>query len=276
MSAALNKMAQSLHRHLGKYLNRCECSGQGGGAIKTSPHAGELEALVTLLTGLGHQNMVEPLLMLEVFLASGEHLTVASFVEKLKERGHEVSEEKASEALKLFTSLGFAAKNFTEDGRGLYEHTRPGLHHDHLICSGCGRTVEFNRPDVDGLIEKIACDENFHHLDHRLIVYGLCPACRRRRCDGLALSETKAGETVVVIGFNGSDELKHCLRGMGLRRWAHLKILGEQSGSIIVLFDGCRLALGPELASNLMVRATGRKQCAKPGFGSAHNHGCKH
>ena len=276
MSAALTKMAQSLHRHLGRYLDRCGCPGSNRGAVKISPHADETEALVTLLAGLGHQNTVEPLLMLEAFLSSGEHLTAASFAEKLKERGHEVSEEKAAEALQLFTSLGFAAKNFTEDGRVLYEHTRPGLHHDHIICSGCGRTVEFNRPDVDGLIEKIACDESFYHLDHRLVIYGLCPSCRRRRHDGLPLAETKVGETVVVVDFSGSDDLKIRLRDLGLRRGARLKILGEQSGSIIVLFDGCRLAMGPELASGLVVRATGGRHCHQPGFGPHHHRGCEH
>lgn len=271
MSAALTKMAQSLHRHLGRYLDRCSGQGEGEGLVKTSPHAGETEALATLLNGLGHQNTVEPLLMLEVFLSVGEHLTADNFVKLLKSQGHEVSEEKAAGALELFTSLGFAAKNYAEDGRVIYEHNRPGLHHDHIICSGCGRTVEFNRPDVDGLIEKIACDENFCHLDHRLVIYGLCPTCRRRRHEGLPLAETKVGETVVVMDFNGSDESKVRLRDLGLRRGARLKILGEQSGSIIILFDGCRLAMGPEMSAGLLVRATGKNYCRKPALGP-HNH----
>lgn len=263
MNAALTKVAQRLHRRLERYLDRRVCR---GGCETAGPvsHSGEAEDLAALLNGLGHQNTVEPLLMLEAFLSSGEHLTAADFVLKLKERGQEVDEEKAAGALELFRSLGFAAKNYTEDGRVIYEHTRPGLHHDHIICSGCGRTVEFNRPDVDGLIEKIACDEDFCHLDHRLVVYGLCPVCRRRRHDGLPLAETSVGETVVVVDFTGPEHLKFRLRDMGLRRGARLKILGEQSGSTIVLFDGCRLAMGTEMAQGLMVRATGKNHCQGP------------
>lgn len=264
MSAALTRMAQRLHQHLGRYLDRCGGRPAGDASVKLPPRTGEAETLVTLLAGLGYQNTLEPLLMLEVFLASGEHLTAADFVAKMKAGGHEVSEEKAVGTLELFSSLGFAAKNYTEDGRIIYEHTRPGLHHDHIICSGCGRTVEFNRPDVDGLIEKIACDENFCHLDHRLVVYGLCPSCRRRRHDGLPLSETTVGESVVVVDFVGDDDLKNRLRDLGLRRGARLKILGEQAGSVIVLFDECRLAMGPELARGLVVRATGRNYCPPP------------
>ena len=280
MSAALTRMAQKLHRRLGNYLNRCGCQGLPDGTAKTAAYADEAEALATLLTGLGHRNTVEPLLMLEVFLSSGEHLTAADFVRLLGERGHEVNEEKAAGTLELFRSLGFAVKNYAEDGRVLYEHIRPGLHHDHIICSGCGRTVEFNRPDVDGLIEKIACDENFCHLDHRLVIYGLCPTCRRRRHDGLPLAETSVGETVVVVDFQGPDDLKHRLRDLGLRRGIRLKVLGEQSGSTIVLFEGCRLAMGPEMAAGLIVRATGRhNSCPGPGGGfhlPHHHHGKKH
>lgn len=264
MSAALTKMAQRLHRHLGRYLDRCGGQPSEGGTVKISSRAGEAETLATLLAGLGHKNTLEPLLMLEVFLASGEHLTAADFAAQMRARGHEVSDDKAAGTLELFSSLGFAAKNYTEDGRIIYEHTRPGLHHDHIICSGCGRTVEFNRPDVDNLIEKIACDENFCHLNHRLVVYGLCPVCRRRRHDGLPLSETTVGESVVVVDFVGDDSLKNRLRDLGLRRGARLKILGEQSGSMIVLFDECRLAMGPELAQGLVVRATGRNHCPPP------------
>lgn len=273
MSAALTKMAQRLHRHLGNYLDRCGCQGLGDGTIKTAPYADETEALATLLTGLGHQNTVEPLLMLEVFLSSGEHLTAADFAQRLGERGHEVSEEKAAGTLELFRSLGFAVKNYAEDGRVLYEHIRPGLHHDHMICSGCGRTLEFNRPDVDGLIEKIACDENFCHLDHRLVIYGLCPSCSRRRHDGLPLAETSVGESVMVVDFTGTDELKHRLRDLGLRRGVKLKVLGKQSGSTIVMFEGCRLAMGPEMADTLIVRATGRSSCKGPSLGHHFHHG---
>lgn len=280
MSAALTKMAQKIHRRLGNYLDRCGCRGLPDGTTKTTAYADEAEALATLLTGLGHHNTLESLLMLEVFLASGEHLTAVDFARLLGERGHEVTEEKAADTLELFRSLGFAINNYTEDGRALYEHIRPGLHHDHIICSGCGRTVEFNRSDVDGLIEKIACDENFSHIDHRLLIYGLCPACRRRRHDGLSLAETSVGEMVMVVGFKGSGDLKRRLRDLGLRRGIRLKVLGEQSGSAIVLFEGCRLAMGPEMAAGLIVRATGRNACndgLRGGFHPPHHrHGKNH
>ncbi len=276
MNSALTKMAIHLHQRLGRYLDR-RGRGQydapperalerptGGPQYYAFGRAGRSdreEALSDLLAGLGHQNPVEQLFMLEGFLSTEEHLTARTFSELLKDRGHDISTEMASGTLELFTSLGFAEKHFAEDGRVLYEHKRPGLHHDHLICSSCGQTTEFNRPDVDGLIEKIACDENYCHLNHRLVIYGLCPECRLRRRDGLPLSETTAGETVVGTTFEGPEAIKDRLADMGIRRGTCLKILGEQSGSMIVQARGCRLAMGPELSSGIMVRARGRGPC---------------
>ena len=275
MNAALVNMARRLHSRLGHFLeNQPEPSCPGAGLGVSRPfdedhhrrrhHGGrpmdkamDAESFSALLAGLGYTNPVEPLFMLEAFLSAGTHLTAPEFSKVLKNQGRDISAEKAAGALELFTSLGLAEKIPAEDGQIIYEHTHPGLHHDHVICSGCGRAAEFHRPDVDGLIETIAGDEHYTHLHHKLTIYGLCPECRRRRHEGLPLAETAVGETVVVVGFNGTEAVKRRLADLGLRRGSRLMILGGQSGSMIVLSDGCRLAMGPEMAEGVMVRAVG-------------------
>ena len=262
MSGCFNNIVKRIHDQLGHYLNKYGVMDADPAAIVKIPaHTGESESLNALLTGLGHHNPAEPLFMLEAFLLADNHLSADDFAEILDSSGRQISQEKAADALELFTSLGFAQKHFSEDGRAFYEHNHPGRHHDHIMCSGCGRTTEFNRPDVDNLIEKIACDEEYCHLSHRLVIYGLCPECRQRRAEGIPLTETAVGESVYVVGFNGPDDLKLRLGDMGLRRGSRLRVLGGQTGAIIVFMAGCRLAMGRELASGVMVRNTGRGHC---------------
>ncbi|MDL2260073.1 FeoA domain-containing protein [Deltaproteobacteria bacterium OttesenSCG-928-K17] len=273
MSAAFATIARRLHNRLGQYLDKTS-AGEGG--LKAGPglgQAAETEALASVLNGLGRNDTLVPLLMLEAFLSSGEHLTAEGFSDYLRQKEIDCTPEKAAEILELFNSAGFALKHHAADGSVLYEHTRPGLHHDHIICSGCGKTAEFNRPDVDGLIATIAHDEDFCHLDHQLVVYALCPECRRRRRAGLPLTEITAGERVVVAAIEGPDDFRRRLADLGFRKGAGLRVLGGQSGSVIVLLDGCRLALGPDMASGIMVRATGHEYHHHGGHG---HHHCPH
>lgn len=262
MNTAFARMARRLHHHLGRYLDR-----HNGGSnlnldhgVKTNPYADEKEALTTILEGLGHQNPKEPMFMLDVFLSSGLHMTADDFQKLLADRGLVISRDRAAVSLEFFTAMGLAERHYSKDGLAIYEHSGPGRHHDHIICSGCGRNVEFNRPDVDHLIEKIACEEEFCHLDHKLVIYGLCPECRQRRATGIPLSETTVGEVVYVVQLNGDEDMVRRLSDLGLHKNARLKILGEQSGAMIVMHDNCRLAMGPEMSAMVMVRALGRRQ----------------
>jgi len=53
-------------------------------------------------------------------------------------------------------------------------------HHDHLICTQCGKIIEF----VDDVIEKrqeaIAKKFNFQMRDHTMKIVGLCKHCQAR------------------------------------------------------------------------------------------------
>lgn len=262
MSAAFTRAVRRIHRQLGQYLDKWEgASGKpfvvAHGKATHAPFAGEKEALTTILSGLGHQNPEEPMFMLEVFLASQQHVTAEDFQELMAQHGRKISLERAQVSLEFFTAMGFSERHYTGDGRALYERGGPDSHHDHIICSGCGRNLEFNRPEVDRLIEKISCEEEFCHLQHKLVIYGLCPECRKRRAFGLPLSETAVGEVVAVARLEGDEETLRRLSGLGLHRGARLKVLGEQGGAMIVLLDNCRLAMGPELSAKVMVRACG-------------------
>jgi Fur family ferric uptake transcriptional regulator len=66
----------------------------------------------------------------------------------------------------------------TEDGEALYRRCSAS-HHHHLVCRGCGRTVEVEGPTVERWADRVAADHGFTGVSHSLEIFGTCPTCTR-------------------------------------------------------------------------------------------------
>ena len=75
------------------------------------------------------------------------------------------------EEVDLITSITFGT-----DGKK-YE-TNSKSHHDHLICTNCGKIIEFMDDDIEKRQEKIAKKNNFKIVSHSMQLYGICEACQ--------------------------------------------------------------------------------------------------
>ena len=53
-------------------------------------------------------------------------------------------------------------------------------HHDHLICTECGKILEFYDEAIEKKQEKIAESFGFVMKDHSLKIYGICPECQKQ------------------------------------------------------------------------------------------------
>ncbi len=51
-------------------------------------------------------------------------------------------------------------------------------HHDHLICSKCGKIIEFYDETIEERQEEIAKKFDFEMTDHTMKIIGLCKKCR--------------------------------------------------------------------------------------------------
>jgi Fur family ferric uptake transcriptional regulator len=54
-------------------------------------------------------------------------------------------------------------------------------HHHHLVCSGCGRTVEIAGPAVESWAAAVAAEHGFSDVRHQLELFGLCARCAGSR-----------------------------------------------------------------------------------------------
>jgi Fur family transcriptional regulator, ferric uptake regulator len=62
-----------------------------------------------------------------------------------------------------------------------YVIRRPAGHHHHLICLGCGKSVDFTGCNLEGLEARLGRETGFEISEHFLEIYGYCPECRANR-----------------------------------------------------------------------------------------------
>ena len=67
----------------------------------------------------------------------------------------------------------------TPEGEAAYRHCSEG-HHHHLVCRGCGFSVEIEATFVESWAAQIASQHGFTDPGHELELFGLCRECGQR------------------------------------------------------------------------------------------------
>lgn len=117
-------------------------------------------------------------LILDDFLLSGRHISIEELYLKLRSKHPNIGYATVYRTLKLFAESGIAREIQFGDGQTRYELAAEGEHHDHLVCTGCGKILEFENETIEQLQQEIAASHNFSITSHKLELYGLCAACR--------------------------------------------------------------------------------------------------
>ena len=119
--------------------------------------------------------------ILSIFLSSSGHKSLGQIYAQVARKSPKIGYITVFRTLKLLTRLGLATQRKFADGETRYERASEGGHHDHLICLGCGKIVEFEDRALETLQNSIALRYHFRTLHHRMELYGLCSVCRSRK-----------------------------------------------------------------------------------------------
>jgi Fur family ferric uptake transcriptional regulator len=121
-------------------------------------------------------------LIADVFFSAGGHLKVEDLLDRVREKDPNVSLATVYRTMKLLTECGLAAPHRFGDRHVRYEPAdHEDEHHDHLICTSCGRIVEFFNEEIEALQDRVADRHGFTVTHHRMELYGLCAKCRKRK-----------------------------------------------------------------------------------------------
>lgn len=115
----------------------------------------------------------------DVVFGSSEHLSVEEIEAALKGRGERIGKATIYRTMEILVRSGLVEEHDFGEGFKRYEHLfgqQPI--HEHLICTHCGKVIEFQSPEVVGVQEAVSRVHGFLPARHRLEIYGLCADCQ--------------------------------------------------------------------------------------------------
>lgn len=202
----------------------------------------------------GSDRIQDRLNVVDAFLDSEEHITIEQMYRYLRKKGYDYDAQFVRQCMNRMVDLGFAQKKRFEGQPVRYEHRHLGRHHDHLICTKCGKIIEFSNDNMERLQVAIAAEHGFHMLQHKMEIYGLCAECRAQRRPLMPLAMAKPGERVVIREMAGGKTAKSRMADMGLRLDDHVEIISNSGEGRLILGRDCtRLAIGRGIAQKIMV-----------------------
>jgi len=96
---------------------------------------------------------------------------------ELRARGHGVGLATVYRRLATLADRGRVDVLVTPAGETVYRQCAAETHHHHLICRSCGRTVEFEGPEIERLADRVAKRAGFRDVSHTVEIFGTCRGC---------------------------------------------------------------------------------------------------
>jgi Fur family ferric uptake transcriptional regulator len=119
----------------------------------------------------------ERLALLDEVFRQHKHIDAEELLAAVHDRGLKISRATVYRNLELLVASGLVRKQRLGRRGFLYEHVHGGQRHDHLVCTGCGRVVEFVSPGIAALQAEICRAHGFLPTAYSLQINGLCKSC---------------------------------------------------------------------------------------------------
>lgn len=107
------------------------------------------------------------------------HLSAEDIYKQLLAENIEVGLATVYRVLTQFEAAGLIVRHYFGNDRATYEMD-DGAHHDHIVCTRCGRVEEFVDKDIEKRQKQIASRMGFELEGHSLSLYGVCEDCRKK------------------------------------------------------------------------------------------------
>ncbi|AXX93081.1 transcriptional repressor [Malaciobacter molluscorum LMG 25693] len=120
-------------------------------------------------------------IVLDILINAEDHLSAEEVYNQIKEKYPDSNIGIAT----VYRALGFleevdliASIAFGTEGKKYESNAKS--HHDHLICTSCGKIVEFLDDEIEKRQDKIAKKNKFKITSHSMQLYGICTDCQNK------------------------------------------------------------------------------------------------
>ena len=113
----------------------------------------------------------------EAFYQSDRHLSAEEIYDLVRDSRSGVGIATVWRNMKLMREAGIAEEHHFRDGRVRYEKKSP-VDHGHMICTICGRPVEFGAEKIISDLRRIAGINSFEVADFKISIFGTCFLCQ--------------------------------------------------------------------------------------------------
>jgi len=126
----------------------------------------------------GLRSTAQRRLVSDIFFRAEGHLSIDDVLSMVRKQDPKVGYATVYRTMKLLVECGLANERQFDDTVTRFEVAHTDSHHDHLICLGCKRIIEFEDDEIEALQDKVAARHGFTLVSHKHELYGLCPSCK--------------------------------------------------------------------------------------------------
>lgn len=114
----------------------------------------------------------------EVLLLDDRHFSAEEIERVLAARNVEIGTATIYRTLEVLVRSGLVVERDFGEGFKRYEAARGVPQHEHLLCTVCGKVIEFRDERLERMTVLLADAHGFAPQSHRLVIYGVCAECQ--------------------------------------------------------------------------------------------------
>ncbi len=127
----------------------------------------------------GHPLTTQRCLLLELIREAHGHIDAKELYRRASSQEESISPATVYRSLNLFKQLGLIDERRLGKMRCYYEMKQPP-EHQHLLCQGCGKVIEFESPLIRKLVDKVQREHGFNVTKAELCLEGYCLECEEK------------------------------------------------------------------------------------------------